>query len=231
MSFRTRMKNVLNLKNYLIWNKVLLAAVIATAAYIPIFLVYEFHITPLVIGFDLLFSSFFAYDYWLTRKISKELRTESAMTRKTFTRYISNSPKTKVIDLLSILPVAVILSIFHLPAVFILLSLTRVYRIFRIYQYFDSIEDTMPEARWPKPLLWSPTMSLFVHWIALLSIVSKVIPSNLNPTTQYNQAVYWVVMTLTTIGYGDITPIDNAGRAFSIISNDLWSCILRCCNW
>ena len=34
--------------------------------------------------------------------------------------------------------------------------------------------------------------------------------------TEYNIALYWTVTTLTTVGYGDITPSDNLSRAFTM---------------
>jgi voltage-gated potassium channel len=35
--------------------------------------------------------------------------------------------------------------------------------------------------------------------------------------TSYNKAYYWVVTTLTTVGYGDITPTSNIGRVYTSI--------------
>lgn len=34
--------------------------------------------------------------------------------------------------------------------------------------------------------------------------------------TEYNIALYWTVTTLTTVGYGDITPSDNLSRSFAM---------------
>lgn len=42
-------------------------------------------------------------------------------------------------------------------------------------------------------------------------------PNNLDNVTRYIRSVYWTVTTLTTIGYGDITPVTNAQTMFVII--------------
>jgi hypothetical protein len=58
--------------------------------------------------------------------------------------------------------------------------------------------------------------SLVFHWLACgwvyLHPTDKV-----DQITQYNEALYWAVTTLTTVGYGDVTPTDNVTRVFTMI--------------
>jgi voltage-gated potassium channel len=35
--------------------------------------------------------------------------------------------------------------------------------------------------------------------------------------TSYNKSIYWAITTLTTIGYGDITPTTNIGRVYTMV--------------
>lgn len=39
-----------------------------------------------------------------------------------------------------------------------------------------------------------------------------------SPSTQYLYAVYWALTTLTTVGYGDITPTNNPERLYSLLA-------------
>ncbi|MGE0172701.1 MAG: cyclic nucleotide-binding domain-containing protein [Oligoflexales bacterium] len=48
-------------------------------------------------------------------------------------------------------------------------------------------------------------------WILINGVKSKEV------LTEYNKAVYWAITTLTTIGYGDITPSTNWGRVYTMV--------------
>ncbi|MDX1958337.1 MAG: cyclic nucleotide-binding domain-containing protein [Leptospiraceae bacterium] len=60
--------------------------------------------------------------------------------------------------------------------------------------------------------------SLSVHWIGIVWVFLGGISIQKEPDliTIYNKAIYWTITTLTTIGYGDITPTNNVQRLFNI---------------
>lgn len=43
-----------------------------------------------------------------------------------------------------------------------------------------------------------------------------IYPEPEDPTTGYIKALYWLVTTIATVGYGDITPSTNAGRVYAM---------------
>lgn len=59
-------------------------------------------------------------------------------------------------------------------------------------------------------------VSFFVHLAACGWILVSP-EAQVDSITRYNKALYWAVTTLTTIGYGDITPTTNWGRLFTIV--------------
>jgi voltage-gated potassium channel len=67
-------------------------------------------------------------------------------------------------------------------------------------------------------LKFLPIVSLTViaiHWVACAWLV--ITPFHDDVLTAYNKSIYWTITTLTTVGYGDITPHDNLSRIFTMI--------------
>ena len=67
-------------------------------------------------------------------------------------------------------------------------------------------------------------LMLFVYWLIILIHVTacgwvfiRVEPPNISSNEIYTTAVYWSVTTLTTIGYGDITPNSMDEMLFAIV--------------
>ncbi|MCZ8343937.1 MAG: ion transporter [Leptospira sp.] len=62
---------------------------------------------------------------------------------------------------------------------------------------------------------WS---GLFAHWMACGWIhLSPEFLADSDITTRYIRALYWSLTTLTTIGYGDITPVTNEQTIYTMI--------------
>ena len=123
-----------------------------------------------------------------------------------------------IIDLLSILPPYLS---FFLPNAryMILLRSIRFIRIFRIFKLFSFINEGYI-------LLHSIQRSLTkiaVYFLFVLILVTCLgtlmfMVENSQPNTQFTDlatSVYWAIVTMTTVGYGDITPITPIGRLLS----------------
>ena len=93
------------------------------------------------------------------------------------------------------------------------LSLIKLVRVFKVYFVFSSI-SILP--RIVKVVTVLTSIVVAIHWIACAWMNFRAPENNLDFITQYNLAIYWTVSTLTTIGYGDVTPLTNIGRLFTI---------------
>lgn len=124
-----------------------------------------------------------------------------------------------VIDLLSILPSYI--SLFVPGSQFLMairiLRLLRVFRIFKLGHYLkDSfiIIKALRESRY-KITVFLITVLLLVF---VLGSVMYVIEGDVNEGfDNIPRAIYWAIITLTTVGYGDITPITPAGQFIASI--------------
>ena len=122
-----------------------------------------------------------------------------------------------LIDLLCILPSFTALAPgFKLFKVLRLLRAFRVLRAAKMLRYSKSvllITDVMKEQK-------SPLIAVCVLAISYI-LISALVIFNVEPSTFNNffDAIYWATVSLTTVGYGDIYPVSEAGRVITMISS------------
>lgn len=122
-----------------------------------------------------------------------------------------------IIDLLCILPsVSLIGNAFRALKVFRLLRTFRVFRIFKSVRYSKSIkliQAVLEKQR--KPLISVAVLAVGYIMISAL-IIFNVEPDSFK---NYFEAIYWATVSLTTMGYGDISPVTTVGRLVTIVSS------------
>ena len=119
-----------------------------------------------------------------------------------------------IIDLLSILPVfAVMNPSWKLSRLF---RLARVLRAFRLMRYSKSVRIIGNVFRTEKDSL----IAVLILSLAYI-FISALVVFNVEPDTfgSLFDAIYWAVISLTTVGYGDIYPTTETGRAIAMISS------------
>jgi voltage-gated potassium channel len=123
-----------------------------------------------------------------------------------------------IIDLLSILPTYLAL---FFPEVHALLDvrilrLIRIFRIFKLTQYIAEYQTLMQalHASRRKIMVF---ISMVLMIVLLLGTVMYVVEGPEHGFTSIPRAMYWAVVTITTVGYGDITPHTDMGRAIASV--------------
>lgn len=121
-----------------------------------------------------------------------------------------------IIDLLSILPSLVpVNNGFKVLRLLRLMRTLKVFKSLKVFRYSKNIERVVAVMkRQSKSLAAVATMAIFyIIFVALIMF-------NIEPETFKNffDAFYWAAISLTSVGYGDITPVSNVGRLFTIIS-------------
>ena len=124
-----------------------------------------------------------------------------------------------VVDLLAVLPTYVGLLV---PAGRFLrvLAVLRIVRVLRVFQVLD-LGAYLGEARTMARALRASRRKIVVFLLAVLTLVVilgsliYVIEGEKNGFTSIPRSVYWAVVTLTTVGYGDISPQTATGQALA----------------
>lgn len=121
-----------------------------------------------------------------------------------------------IIDLISILPFIITVSHgFRVLRLLRIIKTLRVFRSFKIFRYSKNFDRIMQVLKLEaKPLLTVLSLALFYVFFTALMMF------NIEPQTfnSFFEAIYWSVISLTSIGYGDLYPVSDIGRAFTVIS-------------
>ena len=119
-----------------------------------------------------------------------------------------------VIDLLSILPVFNA----HNDALRTLrvLRLFRALRMFKLIRYSKSASAIAAVLEKEREALLAVLCLAIGYILVSALVIFKVEPETFNT---FFDAVYWAVVSLTTVGYGDLYPTSDVGRAIAMISS------------
>ncbi len=125
-----------------------------------------------------------------------------------------------IVDLLATLPVY--MSFFIVGSHYLLvIRVFRLIRIFRIFKLFTFINEGNLLLR----SLWisAPKILIFFFFVLILvtsmGTIMYMIEGNV-PDSGFNNipnSIYWAIVTMTTVGYGDITPVTPFGRFISAV--------------
>jgi len=121
-----------------------------------------------------------------------------------------------IIDLLSVLPTYLGFFIVgsHSLVVIRILRLLRIFRILKITRYTQA-GRSLAKALWAS----RAKISVFIFFVIILVIIvgtlMYIVEGPEHGFTSIPQGIYWAIVTLTTVGYGDISPETPVGQFFA----------------
>ncbi len=123
-----------------------------------------------------------------------------------------------VIDLLAVLPtyLALVFPAIHVLIDVRVLRLLRVFRIFKLTAYISEYQTLALalKASRRKILVFLSAVTLI---IVVMGSLMYVIEGPERGFTSIPTSIYWAITTMTTVGYGDITPQSGIGRAITAL--------------
>lgn len=139
--------------------------------------------------------------------------------------YCSPAPKAYVrsfygiIDLLAILPtyMAVFLPGANYLMVIRLLRVLRIFRILKLMRYLQESDALLSSLR-------MSSRKIFIFFFSVMVLVTVfgslmfVIEGPEHGFTSIPYSIYWAIVTMTTVGYGDIVPQTSIGKSLAAIT-------------
>jgi voltage-gated potassium channel len=124
-----------------------------------------------------------------------------------------------IVDLLSVLPtyLALLFPEVHALIDVRILRLLRIFRIFKLADYiveYQMLGEALAASR-RKILVF---LSAVLMVVLILGTLLYVVEGPANGFTDIPTSVYWAITTVTTVGFGDITPKTDVGRFIASFS-------------
>lgn len=123
-----------------------------------------------------------------------------------------------IVDLLALLPFFLSL-IFPVTKYFLILRMLRILRIFRIFNLLDFMNDGYLIVK----ALKNSARKIYIFLLFLIIFTTIVgslmfmVEGGRPGFESIPQCIYWAVVTVTTVGYGDVSPITPLGKFFATI--------------
>ncbi len=123
-----------------------------------------------------------------------------------------------IIDFLSTLPAYLGLIITGAHSLIVLRSfrLLRVFRIFKLARFVgeaSQLRQALRASR-PKIVVFITAVSIIV---VTMGTIMYIVEGGVNGFTSIPKSIYWAIVTLTTVGYGDIAPVTVVGQSIAAL--------------
>jgi voltage-gated potassium channel len=124
-----------------------------------------------------------------------------------------------IIDLLSILPtyLSLILAGYHYLLIVRVFRLLRVFRVLKLVRFnteAQSLLSALKQSRYKISIFLLAVLAI----VTLMGTVMYVVEGGEKGFTSIPQSIYWAIVTVTTVGYGDMVPSTVLGKFLSSVA-------------
>ena len=192
----------------ILWEIFIVAATIAVFIKVPLSVVFNNSTEKQILLFEFLISFIYIIDIVVQLNTALVIKMEVITDRhKIASVYLK---KWFWIDLAAAFPFWIILHLLPLAFSAGLLGFLRLIRVIKIFRLIQTI-GKLKRVSYINPNIMR--MILLIFWIIIIAhfvacgwIILEGVSDEEGQPMQYLNAFYWTITTLTTIGYGDITP-------------------------
>lgn len=118
-----------------------------------------------------------------------------------------------IVDLVAIIPtyLSLVLVGSHYLIVIRTLRLLRVFRVLKLVQYLSQADVLMQALKASRMKIMIFVFTV-VNVVIIVGAIMYVVEGESNGFTSIPRSIYWAIVTLTTVGYGDISPSTPLGQ-------------------
>jgi len=195
-----------------VWHCIVFAAVVFTALEAPYSFTFRTRLHTWQIWIDALLSLIFILDlifFLKTRKIASSTHV------KKNAHMVKRERVHILVDILCSIPFDVLAHVLDMAGLQIF-RLVRLFRLVRITRIFSFVGSLTVVPNWFKALMAAVGSIMAINFIACGWILIYPNPGVLSDKEYFIHSLYWAVTTLTTVGYGDITPSTSGGKLYTM---------------
>ncbi len=126
-----------------------------------------------------------------------------------------------VVDLLAILPMYILVILPYQINYLLVIRILRLLRIFRVFKLVHYLNEGRILVKAIQASLAKITVFMFlvVLLVMIFGSILYVVEGNVNSEqfTSIPRSIYWAIVTITTVGYGDISPVTPLGQTIAAI--------------
>lgn len=191
------------------WDAVITICVTLSAIFIPLKLVFGLHNDSWAVNFSIIVTIVFVFDILVHFLRARSARADN--TAITTERLGVYRIPWLAVDVLAALPITLLIDapLFHL---FRLIKLARVAQFMRHWR-----RRALQKGNILRLIFFGYWLVLSTHWIACGWLALRGISPTTDNFSNYFSALYWTTQTLSTVGYGDVTPATNAQRLYAMV--------------